>query len=408
MTRRGNRSPRVAAVDLAKTLAEAGFTAWFAGGCVRDELLGRTPKDWDIATNATPEQVRQLFPRARSVGESFGVMLVLRHNHPIEIATFRSDGTYSDGRRPDAVTFAGPQEDAQRRDFTINGLFQDPHTGEIYDFVGGVADLEARCLRAIGEAQDRFMEDDLRMLRAVRFAAALDLAVDPKTEAAILARSGNLAGVSRERIGDEIRRMFSHASRVRAATLIQAWSLDNAIFADQGAGELWPRLNSLGADVDFPAVLAAWALDRAVSQGTAEELVGQWRSSLLLTNAETNGMRACLDVLARSQDWPSLDTAGQKRLAANDWFEPARLMLRCVQADLVNEIDRDLIVLRQSGLAPERLIGGDDLLANGHMAGPDLGRVLESVYDAQLRGEIESKNEALDLARRLAGLSEAP
>ena len=410
MTRRGNRTARVAAADLAKTLSEAGFTAWFAGGCVRDTLLHRTPKDWDIATSATPAEVRALFPRARAVGESFGVMLVLRHHHPIEIATFRTDGVYSDGRHPDAVTFAGPEEDAQRRDFTINGLFQDPQTGEIHDFVGGVADLEARRLRAIGVPQARFEEDDLRMLRAVRFASALELEIDAGTEDAICARSGHLAGVSRERIGDEVRRMLRHEHRVRAACLMQAWSLDQAIFGRRGDGSSWQHLTVLGSleDPPLPALLAAWALDQGGMWDAIDALVGHWRASLLLTNAETHGMRDCLDARDQCKQWASLDVAGKKRLAAGVGFASAHELLRSTQPELAACLDQELVGLRQSGLSPQRLVNGDDLLAHGHIPGPDLGRVLEAVYDAQLRGEIHSKTEAIQLASQFIGHQETP
>ncbi len=407
MMERASRSPRAAAVDLTKTLQNAGHVAWFAGGCVRDELLGITPKDWDIATDATPEQVKAIFPRARAVGEAFGVMLVLRHHHPTEIATFRTDGGYSDGRRPDGVVFSDAQSDAQRRDFTINGLFRDPVSGALHDFVGGQADLEARRLRAIGDAGARFEEDDLRMLRAVRFAASLDLEVDPATDAAIRARAGSLGGVSRERIGDEVRRMLSHDSRVRAVQLIQEWSLDKAIFGDDRHASDWVRLSQVGQDVPLmPALLAAWALDRGAVTAQAPDEAAAWRSALLLTNAETKGFESCLMTRTRLDEWKNLDVAGRKRLASSRWFSAALSVAAREVPDDAAAIAADVQMLEETGLAPDRLVTGDDLLADGLHAGPALGRILEAIYDAQLRGEVTTRQDALDMAHSLASETE--
>ncbi|MCP4797338.1 MAG: CCA tRNA nucleotidyltransferase, partial [Phycisphaeraceae bacterium] len=177
---------------MARCLIDAGHETYFAGGCVRDRLFGFTPTDIDIATAATPDAVRAIFPRARGVGASFGVMLVPNDGCSIEVATFRSDFAYEDGRRPGRVRYGTAEEDAQRRDFTINGLFEVPSDGRIVDLVGGRADIEARILRAIGDPEDRFEEDRLRMLRGVRFAARFDLAMEPATEAAISARADRL------------------------------------------------------------------------------------------------------------------------------------------------------------------------------------------------------------------------
>ena len=172
------RSPRDIAADIAATLRKAGHVAWFAGGCVRDQLLGRDPKDYDIVTDATPDDVLKCFPRAQPVGAAFGVMLVRRHGMSVELATFRSDGIYVDHRRPETIEFATAREDAERRDFTVNGLFYDPETDEVHDYVDGIEDLNARILRAIGDPEARFNDDHLRMLRAVRFHAALDMEID--------------------------------------------------------------------------------------------------------------------------------------------------------------------------------------------------------------------------------------
>ncbi len=208
---------REAAVEVVRRLSEAGYTAYFAGGCVRDRLMGLEPTDYDVASDARPEQVGALFGGAHRVGESFGVMLVSAMGHQIEVATFRSDGFYSDGRRPDTVTFSDAGHDARRRDFTINGLFEDPLSGRVIDFVGGQADLEARLIKAIGDPEARLAEDRLRMLRAVRFAARFSFAIDAATAEAIRGGAEDLGRISRERIGQEVRRMLTDRNRAVAA-----------------------------------------------------------------------------------------------------------------------------------------------------------------------------------------------
>src|SRR4051812_30998530 len=203
-----------------RRLREAGHVAYFAGGCVRDTLLGLQPKDWDVATDAPPQRVRQLFPRTQAVGAAFGVILVRQADSQIEVATFRTDVSYEDGRRPTAVKFTTAEEDAKRRDFTINGVFFDPIENKVIDYVGGQEDLKNKILRAIGEPNLRFEEDHLRLLRAVRFAARFDLSIDPTTTAAIKAHADNLKRISPERIADELRRMFASATRVHAHLLL--------------------------------------------------------------------------------------------------------------------------------------------------------------------------------------------
>ncbi|MFM8807534.1 MAG: CCA tRNA nucleotidyltransferase, partial [Chthoniobacterales bacterium] len=191
--------PKAAATDIARHLQQAGHTAYFAGGCVRDELLGLDPHDYDIATSAKPTEVQQLFPHTQAVGAHFGVILVMEHGRAFEVATFRSDHEYIDGRRPEMVTFSTPEEDAARRDFTINGMFHDPVTDKFIDFVGGQADLKSKTLRAIGDPVARFREDKLRLLRAIRFAARFGYEIDPATWDAIKAHAADIHAVSAER-----------------------------------------------------------------------------------------------------------------------------------------------------------------------------------------------------------------
>ncbi|HVT30989.1 MAG TPA: CCA tRNA nucleotidyltransferase, partial [Lacipirellulaceae bacterium] len=220
---------RAFALEIAQKLRAAGFEALWAGGCVRDELLGLTPKDYDVATSATPDQIRDLFGHRRTlpIGAAFGVISVLgpRSAGQIEVATFRADATYSDGRHPDSVTFTNAEHDAQRRDFTINGLFFDPIANEVVDYVGGRQDLKRRIIRAIGDPRLRLREDKLRMLRAVRFAAAFGFIIDPDTLQAIQEMAPDINTVSAERIGMEIRRMLIDPNRAAAITLLRETNL---------------------------------------------------------------------------------------------------------------------------------------------------------------------------------------
>ena len=229
--------------EIAARLRESGHIAYFAGGCVRDMVRGLTPKDYDIVTDARPEAVQTLFPRTFAVGAHFGVIVVLENGFQFEVATFRSDDAYIDGRHPSAVHFSSPEEDAQRRDFTINGMFYDPVAEKLIDFVGGRADLDAKLVRAIGDPARRFAEDRLRMLRAVRFATVLDYQIDKNTWDALVANASSINQISAERIRDELVRIFLSPNRVRGWDLLDASGLMRAILPELDAmkGVLQPE-----------------------------------------------------------------------------------------------------------------------------------------------------------------------
>ena len=222
-------APEPTARGVVHRLREAGFIAYYAGGCVRDMLRGEQPKDFDVATDATPEQVQKIFSRHVAVGAHFGVVVVIQDGHSLEVASFRADGVYIDGRRPETIRFTTAEEDAARRDFTVNGMFFDPLShngaGEVIDYIGGRADLEAKILRAIGDPTARFAEDRLRMLRAVRFAAALDFAIEPKTWEAVRGAADEIHAISPERIRDELVKIFTAPTRVRGWDLLDASGL---------------------------------------------------------------------------------------------------------------------------------------------------------------------------------------
>ena len=399
-------SARSIAAAIAGELQANGFTAWFAGGCVRDELLGLQPKDYDIATTATPEQVASIFPGAHPVGAAFGVMLVRRQRVTIEIATFREEGAYSDHRRPDTVQFSSAERDAHRRDFTINGLFRDPVTGEVHDYVGGKKDLEAGVLRAIGNPDARLDEDHLRMLRAVRFVASLDVDLDADTKEAISRHAASLQGISRERIGDEIRRILRAPGRCRGITMLAELGLAKAIFGDVPPSEEPVRLAAVGhAGGEISALLAAWAVDWNDDLTDPDAESRRYRKALLLSNEEQHGMCACLRTYLRFETWSGLSVSAQKRLASSPWSGAALIMRGASESAPTAAIRGDIEKLSETGLSPPRILDGDTLLADGLKPGPQFGTVLEAVYDAQLEGAIEDLPAALRLARTLSGRS---
>lgn len=365
---------------------------------MRDRLLGLVPVDYDVATSATPDHIKQVFPRAMGVGESFGVMLVRHGGRSVEVATFRADGPYDDHRRPAHIEFTDAKHDALRRDFTVNGLFEDPVTGEVIDYVGGRADLNARILRAIGDARARFREDRLRTLRAARFAARFNLEIESETLAAVRAFAHDLAGVSRERIGNEVRRMLAHPTRARAVQLCEALGL--AAVSLQEPPDLLESavLAALPPDAQVPTALAAWMLGRGAF-GATRKRVNAWRSALMLSNEETEQLAATLHLRQRVlEEWQAGDAAARKRMAAQAAFGPAMQLIAAAQPDTASSIAKQVHELAASGLAPPPFVTGDDLVRLGMAPGPAFKTILDRLYDLQLNGLLNSKEEALRAA----------
>lgn len=414
-------NPRVAALEIVGALRGAGHEAYFAGGCVRDELLGLQPEDFDVATSARPESVRELFRSVSEVGASFGVMLVRLRNTTTEVATFREEAGYSDSRRPDAVRFSTAEADARRRDFTINALFLDPldtserPQGRVIDFVKGVDDLSARLIRAVGRPEDRLAEDHLRALRAVRLASRLGFEIDPDTNAAIREHAFELRGVSRERIGDEMRKMLTHRSRAVAAARLQELGLDAPALDEPPTRPALTALHGLPHDAPFPGALAAWAIDRLQARGQADAthlqtqaptVATRLRRALCLSNDETTALRATLEGVARLDGrWLSEGVASQKRAAASGWFRSALDIIAARSPAAIPPIRARLadLAASASGIAPAPLVTGDDLIAAGLVPGPMYKRTLDAVYDAQLEGLVSTREEALALAIRHSG-----
>jgi poly(A) polymerase len=393
---------RKGALEVLSLLRDAGFETYFAGGCVRDRLLCAVPTEYDIVTAAKPEEIRNLFPQAKNVGEAFGVMLVRKNNFMYDVATFRSDGEYIDHRHPTNVTFTDAKHDAQRRDFTINGLFEDPIEETIIDFVGGKDDLDARIVRAIGDPNQRLADDHLRMLRAVRFAAHFSFSIEAETADSIREHAPHLSGVSKERIGGEIRRMLLHQNRGVAAWELQYLGLDVPILGEDSILTAPTRVGRLPATSDFPTALAAWMIDRHTSEADLQTIATTWREKLLLSNREYAALQEILTLHATLATWETLGVANKKRLASADRFPSTLAILQAEDRPMFVFVKQAIAKLLKTGLAPEPILTGDDLIAIGIPSTPALGTILYALYDAQLEGGIASKEAAIALARVIA------
>lgn len=419
---------RAFAVDVVRRLRARGFEALWAGGCVRDQLLGRQPKDYDVATTARPEEIREVFGAKRTipVGAAFGVITVLgpKGAGQIEVATFREDVSYSDGRHPDAVEFSTPQADAQRRDFTINGLFFDPIDEVVIDYVGGQDDIARGILRAIGEPRARFAEDKLRLLRAVRFAAKFDYTLDPATREALEEMASQVTQVSVERIAGEVRLMLLDRSRARAIDLLEDTQLLDVILPElamvgdaegvtatgrEAMGAWVATLNVLDglSSPSFPLALAA-LLHAFVSSDGCREIGRRWK----LSNHDVRRTAWLVEHQtalhsARAMPWPRL-----QRLLVSDGIDDLVQLSRALASAAglpSDDVDfcQQKLALPREVLDPPPLVTGDDLIAYGIPRGKHYQDLLERVRDAQLEGQVTSKAEALKLAERLYGAGDA-
>jgi poly(A) polymerase len=428
-------------------LRENGHIAYFAGGCVRDMVRGLTPKDYDIVTDARPEAVQALFPRTVAVGVHFGVIIVLENNFQFEVATFRSDDAYIDGRHPTAVHFSSPEEDAQRRDFTINGMFYDPVGEQIIDLVGGQADIAARLVRAIGDPAKRFAEDRLRMLRAVRFATVLDYEIDRKTWDSLVANASAINQISAERIRDELVRVFLSPNRVRGWDLLDSSGLMGAILPELEAmkGVLQPEqfhpegdvfvhtrlmLQLLPPHVSVPLVLAVLFHDvgkpvtaRVDKTGRIRfndhDRVGAEMTEAIMRRLRFSGpeIDAAVEMVRQHmifKDVPNMRVAKLKRFMARPTFEEELELHRVDCESSHRMLDNYEFLLRKreefanEPIIPPPLVRGDDLIALGFKPGPKFGEILEAVETRQLEGTFHTRDEALEWVKReyLSGSSD--
>jgi len=435
---------RALAEQTCRTLRGAGHQAYLVGGCVRDILLGRAPADYDVATDATPERVQELFPRSIAVGAQFGVIIVVDNSaeeHParVEVATFRSDIGYSDGRHPDRVVYAkSSEEDAKRRDFTINALLMDPETGEVLDFVGGRADLKAGIIRAIGKAEVRFREDKLRMVRGVRFAARFRYAIEGTTFAAIQRLASEITQVSAERIRDELTKILTEGAARRGFELLDETRLLPEVLPEVAKmkgveqppqfhpeGDVWTHtmmmidglaagssatlawgvlLHDLGKPPTFtpasgPNGRIRFDMHVEVGVAMAREICRRLRFS----NEETEQIAALVMNHMRFKDVPGMKPATLKKFVRMDHFEQHLELHRldCVSShgmlDNYEMVKRFLEETPVEEVRPPRLLTGEDLKEMGFQPGPIFKEILEAVDEAQLNGRIHSEEEARQL-----------
>ncbi len=412
---------RAFAAEIVRRLREAGHEAYWAGGCVRDELLGRIPADYDVATAAHPEIVRSLFGRKKTlaVGAAFGVITVLgpKPAGQVEVATFRADADYTDGRHPAGVTFCSAREDAARRDFTINGMFLDPLSGEVHDFVGGREDLAAGVIRAIGVPAQRFAEDHLRMLRAVRFAAGFDFVLDHDTRAAIERMTHLVVSVSPERIAAELRAMVSRPGRGRALALLEETGLAREVLpevapaAGAAAGRAaWDRAAAVVAALDEPTLPQAIA---ALCEAARVERPASIATRLRLSNHEAKAiawLHAGLRELGERERLDSLPWSRLQPWVAHPQAADFADLLRARAAQGLGNAEAAAWFTAQTNrpraeIDPPPLVTGADLIAAGIVAGPAMGDALARIRDQQLDGAITSAAEAIALARECADRS---
>lgn len=411
------------ALQVVHRLREAGFTALWAGGCVRDILLGTTPHDYDVASDATPPQVRKLFRKTIAVGAQFGVIEVLgdEPNLHIQVATFRSDGSYSDGRHPDSVKYGTPQDDAVRRDFTINGLFYDPVKEEVIDYVGGQADLKQRIVRAIGDPEHRIDEDKLRMLRAIRFVSRLAFDLDAGTAQAIERMHQQIKHVSAERITEELKKMLIHKERLKALHyLTQLKLLPTLLTGFDWPGDIsedkpfeFRMVHNLPAEVSFSLAWAAMLLDvqrqlRASQALQKRELHEALGSHFKLSNAEIAHVQYLVLNLEAVRDAHRLPWSQLKPILAHPHRDDLLTLLDAGIQGLSWPIDGfaycqgRLLLWSPDDLQPVALVTGEDVVQLGIAPGPRYKELLEAVRIAQLNEEVKNRQDALHLLAQLA------
>src|SRR5450759_3467889 len=428
----------ILARSIVARLRDAGHQAYLVGGCVRDILLGRTPKDFDVATDARPDRVSELFEWSEQVGAHFGVVLVRENSAQVEVATFRSDASYSDGRRPDAVRFEGDaRQDALRRDFTINALLLDPATNEVMDFTGGRQDLERRLVRAIGNPEERFQEDHLRLIRAVRFAARLGFEIEPATMAALQRVHGLILKVAPERVRDELARILTEGGARRGFELLDETGLLGDLLPEVAAmkgvaqppefhpeGDVWTHTLLLLEKLEQPTpTLALGALlhdvgkpptfrvaERIRFDGHVEEGVRLARgilTRLRCSREEIEQVEALIDNHMRFKDVSRMKESTLKRFLRLPEFAE-HLELHRLDAMSSNQRLENYALAKgkfeeysAEHLRPELLVTGADLIGMGYQPGPRFSEMLAALEDAQLEGRILSREEAMELVREM-------
>jgi poly(A) polymerase len=420
--------------EIAQTLKNKGFTAYFAGGCVRDYLMGEKPRDFDIATTATPEQVEKIFRKTIPVGKQFGVMIVVEEETPFEVATFRCEGGYQDGRHPTHISFTQPEEDARRRDFTVNGMFYDPFAEKVIDFVGGMKDLPEKMIRAIGDPAARFEEDKLRLLRAVRFASTLGFEIESKTWEALKRKAAGIHEVSPERIREELVKIFTRSGAARGFVLLSESGLMKEILPEvevmQGVeqpekfhpeGDVYEHTRLLLEHLKPPVstILAFSALfhdigkpkTSAIRKGRltfyehSEEgvkIAGDIMRRLRFSNDEIDGVAECVANHMKFMDVQKMRAGKLKQFISRPHFEDEMELHRadCTAShgmlDNLEFLRAKLKEFEHVELKPKPLVSGHDLIALGMKPGRAMKPVLEEAFVLQLEGRFKTREDALE------------
>lgn len=393
---------RAAAISIVEELNQAGFIAYFAGGCVRDALLGREPKDYDIATDATPDQILKIFPGGDSIGAHFGVILIRRKGFHFEIATFRKDGEYRDGRRPDSVQFTDAETDATRRDFTVNGLFEDPIKDRVIDFVGGEEDLKNNHLRAIGEAHERFAEDYLRLLRAVRFTTVLGFKIEPSTWQAIQQEAVNIDQIAPERIREELDKVWKHPNRVAGFDLLHDSGLMQVILPEliklkdgDGFTRIRAMLELLPENATLPLVLSV-LFHESGAETTTDILKRLKHPNQLIDDTVT--------AVANHAEFNTVEKmriANLKRLMARYTFSDELELHRTYCVSTNGQMGSyEFLKAKQEEYAgqpiiPKPFLTGNDLINLGVKPGPEMGEILTEAQDLQLESQHTDREQAM-------------
>jgi poly(A) polymerase len=434
-------SQKEKAISIVRRLREEGYEAYLAGGCVRDHLLGKSPQDYDISTDARPEAIQKIFPQTMAVGTLFGVILVILEGEPFEVATFRYDGPYLDGRRPSHVRFASMKEDIFRRDFTINGMVYDPVADRVIDLVGGRADLSRRLIRAIGDPGERFQEDRLRMVRAVRFAAGLEFTIEEDTFRAIQLEAPTITQISWERIGEEVTRILTEGGARRGFELLDETQILKILLPEMEAlkgVEQSPDFHPEG-DVFTHTLLTLDQISNLKSQISESLAYGcllhdvakvvcikRDGERITFYGHTEKGAEMAVEVLKRLKRsravWerveylvrnhlrhtqaPKMRLGTLKRFLGEDGIEEllelARIDALSANGDLqyYNFCRQKMTELKQEEIHPEPLLRGRDLIAMGFSPGPLFQKILTAVEEAQLEGELKTKEEAQEWVKK--------
>ncbi len=426
--------PEAVAKEIVECLQQAGFAAFWVGGCVRDFLLGREPDDFDIATDAKPAQVEKLFKRTVAVGRKFGVMIVVEGGHQFQVATFRAEADYQDGRRPEKIIFASAEADASRRDFTVNGLFYDPLTKKIHDWVGGEKDLRAKIIRTIGKPEERFGEDHLRLLRAVRFAAQLDFEIEPKTFAAVKKLAPKIKLISAERIRDELLKLFSSPHAAHGLDLLRESGLlpfvlpelvatisceQSPDFHPEGsvfnhirlmleklppdANELLPwtvLLHDIAKPVTAEKDLKTGAIHFYGHEKIGAEIARAILNRLRFPKKQIDEIVACVLHHMQFKDVKQMRKSTLRRLLLRETF-PLELELHrldCLGSsgdlELYNFLVEQAEELKKQPAIRPPLLTGKDLIGLGIQPGPALGKLLHEIREQQLQDELKTPRQA--------------